>query len=307
MIKAHSEEIWKLIDQDVEIQRAATGFVFTEGPVWHPRDQHLLFSDVPGNVRRRYTPDGQVVEVRNPSEKCNGMTYDGHLNLVVCEHLTSSLVLEQADGRREVLASHFEGKELNSPNDVCVRSDGSIYFSDPEYGRMPGFGEKREQELDFQGVFRVGPDRKLELIVERERYQQPNGLCFSPDESLLYINDSPGALIDVYSVARDGSLSGGRRFANNIGIGELESGIPDGMKCDEQGNIWVTGPKGLWIFKPDGEHLGVVEIPEHVGNLHWGGPDWHTLYVAASTSIYALRTRVGPHVEPFMQASPPAF
>jgi gluconolactonase len=301
VIKAYSEELWKLIDKDAVVQRAATGFTFTEGPLWHLKEQHLLFSDVPGNVRRKYTPDGRVVEVRNPSEKCNGMTYDRDLNLVVCEHLTSSLVLERTDGKRETLASHFEEKELNSPNDVCVRSDCSIYFSDPWYGRMPGFGEPRDRVLDFQGVFRIASGSgDLELVVERERYEQPNGLCFSPDESQLYINDSPGALIDVYDVESDGSLSHRRRFAENIGTGELEGGIPDGMKCDEQGNIWVTGPKGVWVFNESGQPLGIVEIPEHVGNLHWGGSDWHTLYVAASTSIYTLPTRIGPHAEPFM-------
>lgn len=241
------------------------------------------------------------MEVRNPSDKCNGMTYDGDLNLIVCEHLTSSLIRERPDGRREILASHFEGQELNSPNDVCVRADGSIYFSDPWYGRMAGFGEPRERQLGFQGVFRIPANGgNLELVVERDRYEQPNGLCFSPDESLLYINDSPNALIDVYDVAADGSLANRRGFAQGIGTGELAGGIPDGMKCDARGNIWVTGPKGVWIFNPEGEHMGVVKIPEHVGNLHWGGSDWRTLYVAASTSIYAVSTRVGPHRELFM-------
>ena len=300
-IVANQDGIWDLLDRDVVIEQAATGFTFTEGPIWHPQKQSLLFSDVPGNVRRSYAPNGEVVEVRNPSDKCNGMTYDGDLNLIVCEHLTSSLIRERPDGRREILASHFEGQELNSPNDVCVRADGSIYFSDPWYGRMAGFGEPRERQLGFQGVFRLPANGgNLELVVERDRYEQPNGLCFSPDESLLYINDSPNALIDVYDVAADGSLANRRGFVQGIGTGELEGGIPDGMKCDERGNIWVTGPKGVWIFNPAGEHLGVVKIPEHVGNLHWGGSGWRTLYVAASTSIYTVSTRVGPHRELFM-------
>ena len=300
-IEAYQDALWDLIDRDETVKQAATGFVFTEGPVWHPREQHLLFSDVPGNVRRKYTPDGQVVEVRNPSDKCNGMTYDGALNLIVCEHLTSSVVVERPDGERTILASHFEGQELNSPNDVCVGSDGSIYFSDPWYGRMEGFGEPRDRVLGFQGVFRIPADGgELELVVERDRYEQPNGVCFSPDESLLYINDSPNALIDVYDVRDDGSLSNCRNFAKGIGTGELEEGVPDGMKCDELGNIWVTGPQGVWIYDPTGEHLGIVKIPEHVGNLHWGGADWRTLYVAASTSLYAITTRVGPHRELFM-------
>ena len=301
MIQCYSDQIWALIDKKAVIQRVASGFEFTEGPIWHPRDHHLLFSDVPGNVRHKYLSNGAVLEERNPSDKCNGMTYDADLNLIVCEHLTSSLILEREGGDREVLAAHFEGKQLNSPNDVCIRLDGSIYFSDPAYGRMPGFGEERNQELDFQGVFRISPEKGLELLVEKDCYQLPNGLCFSPDESLLYINDSPRALIDVYKVAHDGGLYDRKRFAENIGNGAIEGGIPDGMKCDEHGNIWVTGPKGLWIFSPKGEHLGVIQVPEHTANLHWGGPDWHTLFITASTSIYALKTKAGPHIESFMR------
>lgn len=303
MIQVYSDKIWDLISKDVEIKNLASGFQFTEGPIWHPHSHHLLFSDVPGDVRLQYTLDKKVKEVQKPSRKCNGMTYDADLNLIVCEHLSSSLILEGSAGHREVVASHFEGKELNSPNDVCLRSDGSIYFSDPTYGRMPGFGEQRSQELNFQGVYRVSPERILELVVEKDCYEQPNGLCFSPDESLLYINDSPRALIDVYQVALDGSLYGRKRFAENIGDGSIEGGIPDGMKCDEFGNIWVTGPKGLWIFNPEGKLIAIVEIPEHTANLHWGGTNWRTLFVTASTSVYAICTKVGPHVESFMRAS----
>ena len=303
MIQVYSDKIWDLISKDVEIKNLASGFQFTEGPIWHPHGHHLLFSDVPGDVRLQYTLDEKVKKVQKPSRKCNGMTYDADLNLIVCEHLTSSLILEGSAGHREVVASHFEGKELNSPNDVCLRSDGSIYFSDPTYGRMPGFGEQRSQELNFQGVYRVSPERILELVVEKDCYEQPNGLCFSPDESLLYINDSPRALIDVYQVALDGSLYGRKRFAENIGDGSIEGGIPDGMKCDEFGNIWVTGPKGLWIFNPEGKLIAIVEIPEHTANLHWGGTNWRTLFVTASTSVYAICTKVGPHVESFMRAS----
>jgi gluconolactonase len=202
---------------------------------------------------------------------------------------------------REVLASHYEGKELNSPNDVVVHSDGSIWFSDPWYGRMPVFGVERERELGWQGVFRVPPGGgDPELVVEQDEYEQPNGLCFSPDELLLYINDTPKAWIKVYDVGSDGTLSNGRMFFEGIGSGVIEEGIPDGMKCDEQGNIWVTGPGGVWVIGVDGEHLGTVGIPENVGNLTWGGPDWHMLFVPSSTSLYAFETKVGPRREPYM-------
>jgi gluconolactonase len=300
-VEARSDAIWELLDEDATLDEVGTGFTFTEGPIWNPEGGYLLFSDMPGNVRRKYTPGIGVVEMRNPSNKCNGMTYDQDLNLIVCEHVTSSLMMEKPDGTIETLASHFEGKELNSPNDVCVRSDGSIYFSDPWYGRMPIFGEERERDLGFQGVYRIPPGRgDLELVVDRDEYEQPNGLCFSPDESLLYLNDTPRALIDVFDVNADGSLSNGRRFAENIGSGVIEDGIPDGMKCDERGNIWVTGPGGVWIFSAEGEHLGKVLVPQNVGNLTWGGDDWKTLYMPSSTSLYTMRTKVGPHREPYM-------
>jgi gluconolactonase len=227
------------------------------------------------------------------------------LNLIVCEHVTSSLIRERRDGVRENLAYHWQGKYLNSPNDVCVRSDGSIYFTDPWYGRYPGFGIQRERELGWQGVFRVPPgsgQEQLELVVGEDEFDQPNGLCFSPDESLLYINDTTHANIKVFDIAADGSLSNGRVFAENIGDGDLaKGGLVDGMKCDERGNVWVTGPSGIWVFSPEGEHLGVVEIPENVGNLAFGGPDWNWLFVPASTSLYRVQTKVAGRVEPFMR------
>ena len=158
-VEALSDAIWDLLERDATLEEVATGFTFTEGPIWHPTDRYLLFSDMPGDVRRKYSHDGTVTEMRNPSNKCNCMTYDGDLNLIVCEHVTSSLVRERTDGTVETIAPHFEGKELNSPNDVCVRKDGTIYFSDPWYGRMPVFGLERDRELGFQGVFSIA-DRK---------------------------------------------------------------------------------------------------------------------------------------------------
>jgi gluconolactonase len=228
------------------------------------------------------------------------MVYDSEGNLLVCEHVTSSLVRERADGTRETLATHYNGKELNSPNDVITRSDGIIYFSDPGYGRMPGFGLEREQDLNFQGVYRIAASGgEPELILPEDEFEQPNGLCFSPDESLMYINDTPRALIRVYDVQSDGSLSGGRLFFDGIGSGVIEEGIPDGMKCDERGNIWVTGPGGVWVISPEAEHLGVVEVPENVGNLGWGGSDWKDLYMPSSTSLYRVRTKVASAKLPY--------
>src|SRR5579883_2392915 len=295
-------EFSDLIDLEAPVERLATGFTFVEGPIWHPRDHYLLFSDMPGDVRRRYDPSGGVREVKRPSNKGNGMTYDGDLALIVCEHATSCLVRER-DGRREIIASHFQGEELNSPNDVCLRSDGSIYFSDPWYGRMPGYGVERPRKLGFQGVYRVPPGGgEPQLLVDRHLFEQPNGLCFSPDEKLLYVNDTERALIRVFDVRPDGSLGPDRIFASGI-RSELEAGVPDGMKCDSAGNVWVTAPGGVWVFGRSGALLGKVRVPELVANLHWGKADWRTLFMCATHSLYAVRTKIGPRIEPFMRAA----
>lgn len=301
-IDAKSHEIYELVEKGSAVKRVATGFSFTEGPIWHPTEHYLVFSDMPADIRRRYRPDGSVTEIMNPSNKCNGMTYDGELNRLVCEHVTSSLVRERPDGTRETVASHFESQELNSPNDVIVSSDGSIYFSDPWYGRMPVVGLERQRELGFQGVYRIAPGGgEPELVVGREDYEQPNGLCFSPDESLLYINDTPGSFIDVHQVMADGKLANRCTFFEGVGTGVIEDGVPDGMKCDEHGNVWVTGPGGIWVLSAAAEHLGVIAVPETTGNLTWGGKDWRTLFITSSTSLYTIRTMVGPRLEPYMR------
>lgn len=301
-IDVRSETLLELVDADLEVEQLGTGFVFTEGPIWNPEERFLLYSDIPAGIRRRWSEEEGVVEVMRPSGKCNGMTYDGDLNLLVCEHVTSSLVRERRGGLRETLASRFRGKELNSPNDVIVRSDGSIYFSDPWYGRMPVFGLERERELGFQGVYRIPPgDGELELVVAEGEFEMPNGLCFSPDESLVYIGDTPRAHIKVFDLKPEGSLANGRIFFEGIGTGAVGDGVPDGMKCDERGNVWVSGPAGVWVISPEEEHLGVVPIPENVANLTWGGPDWKWLFVSASTSLYRISTKVGPRREPYMR------
>lgn len=299
-IKVKSRVLEELIDPAAKVERVATGFTFTEGPIWNRQGEFLLFSDMPGDVRRRWSESDGVQEVMRPSNKGNGMVYDAQGNLLVCEHVTSSLVRERPDGTRETLATHYRGKELNSPNDVVTRSDGTIYFSDPTYGRVPGFGLEREQDLSFQGVYRLAPGgREPELAVAEDEFEQPNGLCFSPDESLLYINDSPRALIRVYDVQADGTLANGRLFFDGIGRGDLQEGIPDGMKCDERGNIWVTGPGGVWVISDAGEYLGLVEVPENVGNLAWGGPNWRTLWMPSSTSLYRVQTKVASAPLPY--------
>jgi gluconolactonase len=263
---------------------------------------------MPGDVRRRWDPESGVSEVANPSNKGNGMTIDNDGRLVVCEHVTSSVVRMDPDGRgggREVLATHYEGRELNSPNDVVVKSDGAIYFTDPTYGRMAGFGIEREQDLDFQGVYRIAPGGgDPQLLVDD--FDQPNGLCFSTDESLLYINDTTRAHIRVFDVQSDGTIANSRVLAEGIGSGSLEIGdLVDGMKLDERGNVWVTGPGGVCVFDPDGNHIGTVEVPENVGNLNWarppGGPDWNWLMIPATSSMYRIQCKVSGNRLPYMR------
>jgi gluconolactonase len=292
-VVVNADELRELVDAESAVESIGSGFIFTEGPIWHADGEFLLFSDMPGDVRRRWSAADGVSEVMRPANKCNGMVYDADGNLLVCEHVTSSLVRERPDGERETIASHFRGKELNSPNDVITRSDGTIYFSDPTYGRVPVFGIERDVELGFQGVYKLAAGGgELELVVGEDEFEMPNGLCFSPDESLLYINDTPNARIRVYEVSAGGSLSNGRVFAEGIGDGVIENGVVDGMKCDERGNIWVSGPGGVWVINPAGEHLGTIETPENIGNLGWGGAGWRTLFIAASTSVYRIETKV---------------
>jgi gluconolactonase len=293
-VDVKSEKLFELVDKEARLEKLGTGFTFTEGPIWNREGRFFLFSDMPADIRRRWSADEGVVEVANPSNKGNGMTYDADGRLLVCEHTTSSLVRMDPDGSgsgREMLASHYAGKELNSPNDVIVADDGSIYFSDPWYGRMPVFGVERERELGFQGVYRIPPGGgDLQLLVDD--FEQPNGLCFSPDESLLYINDTPRAHIRVFDRQPEGTIASGRMFFEHIGSGVIEEGIPDGMKCDERGNVYVTGPGGVWVISPEAEHLGVIEVPENVGNLNWGGDDWDWLYLPSSTSLYRIQMKV---------------
>jgi len=295
-IAAHSEELHELVDEHAEVEQLLSGCTFTEGPIWMS-DGSLHFSDMPGDKRRRWHPDEGVTVLRDPSNKCNGMTLDNDGNLIVCEHVTSSVVRERPDGTRETLATHYRGKELNSPNDVIVASDGSIIFSDPTYGRMPGFGLEREQELDFQGVYRVTPEGELQLLVDD--FQKPNGLCFSSDEKTLWINDTDGGHIRRFSVSSDGSLSGGDVIYQMEGF-SLETGIPDGQKLDENGNLWVSGPGGLHVVTGDGELLGRILTPENVGNQAWGGEDWKTLFICTSSTVHTLRTTVAGHRTPSM-------
>lgn len=296
-----------LIEEHEPVRQLGSGFIFTEGPIWHPIEKHLLFSDMPGDVRRKYVPGQGVSEVARPSNKGNGMTYDADLNLIICEHSTSSVVRIKRDGTREVLATHFEGKELNSPNDVVVGNDGSIYFTDPPYGRYPVFGVERPQELGFQGVYRLPPGHKPgdepQLVVDRYLFTKPNGLCFSPCQRWMWVNDTDQHNIRMFDVGSDGALTNGRIFASGI-VDTLKKGVPDGMKADMDGNVYVTGPGGVWVYDFHGILLGKINLPEMAANLHWGGDHWSTLFITAETSVYSVETKTKGRDEPFFYAQP---
>lgn len=269
------------------LDQIACGFGFTEGPVW--RGEDLLFSDIPNSrtVRYRPTPAGpEITTFRHPSGNANGLTLDHQGRLIACEHSGRRVSRIGDDGRVETLADSYEGKRLNSPNDVVVRSDGSIYFTDPPYG-LPRLTEGKE--LPFNGVYRIDPSGTLHLLADD--FERPNGLAFSPDERTLYVDDSARFHVRAFDVAPDGGLANGRVWAE-LKPGPNERGVPDGMKVDQQGNVYCTGPAGIWLFDPNARFLGRIVTPETPANLAWGDADWRTLYVTAQTSLYRIRLNV---------------
>jgi len=252
---------------------------FTEGPVWTPWNT-LLFSDIPAD---RIVEIGKETRVfRSPCGNSNGLTFDHQGRLLACEHSNRRVTRTEKDGSIVVLADRYDGKRLNSPNDIVVKSDGTIYFTDPSYGVT-----KDNKELSFQGVYRIKPGGKLELLVKD--FEMPNGLCFSPDEKRLYIADSSDIRhIRMFNVLADGKLAGGGVFAK-ITI----PGAPDGMKVDTEGRLYVAGPEGVWIFDTTGKHIETIPFPETPANLAWGGSDGKTLYVTARTGVYKVRLPIG--------------
>jgi sugar lactone lactonase YvrE len=276
-------ELKRLIDPGTPIEKVAEGFQFTEGPVWSPGG-YLLFSDIYGDRIYRWSPGAAKAEVfRETAGYPNGLTFDRKGRLLICEQRQRRLIRLRPDGSPEVIADRWEGKSLNCPNDVVVRKDGTIYFTDPYWKFPPG----ATQELDFQGVFRVAPDGKLS--VEAKDFGLPNGIGLSPDEKTLYIGDSRRRKVYAFQVARDGSLSRQRLVAD---LQSTQKGAVDGMKLDEHGNIYTTGPGGIWIISASGQHLGTIEVPEIPANCGWGDSDYRTLYLTAPTSVYRVRTLV---------------
>jgi gluconolactonase len=270
-------------------ERLGTGYLFTEGPVWHPTGKFLLWSDMPGDVMRRWSAADGVTVFRQPCNKSNGLTWDRQGRLLACEHASSQVSRTEADGRVVPVATHYQGKQLNSPNDLVCRSDGGVYFTDPPYGRAKFYGVERPQELPFQGVYRVGGDPKTpELLVDD--FDRPNGLCFSLDESRLFVNDTARQHIRVFDVTRTGGLTGGGVWAETRGD---KPGAPDGMKIDVAGAVYCCGPGGIHVFEPDGRLREVIEVPEYTANMAFGDDDHRSLFITASTSLYRIRVPVG--------------
>jgi gluconolactonase len=276
------------IEPGAVAERLATGFRFTEGPVWDHRRQRLTFSDIPASVIHRWSEADGVTVLRAPSNRSNGNAFDPDGRMVTCEHDTGRVVRELEDGALQVLADRWDGVPLNSPNDVVVGRDGAVWFTDPDYGRtIKPFGGVRPVPQPVNGVYRIAPDGALSRVVDD--MAQPNGLCFSVDGTRLFINDTGRNHVRLFDVLLDGSLAGGAVWT---AIPHSETAGPDGMKIDSQGNLYCTGLGGIHVYDREARHLGVIDVGENVGNFTFGGEDLRTLFVCATRSLYALRMNV---------------
>jgi gluconolactonase len=287
-----------LVPADAKIEKLAGGFTFIEGPVWRPNNV-LWFSDVVGNVVRQWSPDGKVEEILRPGGYDgtdapagafigpNGDINGADGSAMLCQHGNHRIVRIDKDRKITTVVDNFEGKRLNSPNDLVYKSDGSLYFTDPPYG-LPDQDKDKKKELKFNGVFRL-VNGKLQVLIKD--LTRPNGIAFSPDEKTLYIaNSDPDRKVWMrYDVKPDGTLANGKVFFDVTA--EKEDGLPDGMKVDAQGNLYCSGPGGLWVFSPDGKHLGTIKPPETPANCGWGD-DGKSLYITARTGLYRIKLPV---------------
>ncbi len=306
-----SPEINQIVPEQPTLERVATGFKWVEGPVWI-KAGYLLFSEIPSNSIRKWTP-GQGVTIflqpsgyqgtapyGGPEPGSNGLTIDRRGRVTVAGHAQRDIYrFETMDphGQITILANAYKWKKLNSPNDLVYKSDGSLYFTDPPYGLRTQSDQDPQKELTINGVYHLPgaleqkpgsapANSKLELIISD--LPRPNGIAFSPDEKYLYVdNSAPKKLWMRYTVKSDGSVGEPKLIFD--ATSDQRKGAPDGMKVDRNGNVYSAGPGGVWIFSPEGKHIGTIDMPESVGNLAWGGADMKTLYIAASSSIYRIR------------------
>ena len=288
-VEVRDKMLLEIIDPNHSLEVVAEGFTFTEGPIWHPQEHHLTFSDIPANRMHRWSASKGLSIYREPSNMANGNTYDRQGKMLTCEHATHRVVRQESDGQLTVLASHYQSKELNSPNDIVVRSNGDIYFTDPVYGRYAGFGLERPRELDFQGIYKIEATSG-ELTLLNKQLTQPNGLAFSPDESTLYVADTPEMHIWKFEVADDGSLANGRVFSGSTGTG---AGAPDGLKVAANGYVFCAGPGGVHMYEPvQGTDLGVIRTPAFCANFTWGGEDLLTFFLTSSNRLYQIPVKL---------------
>jgi len=304
----------RIVTSSATIERLGRGFIFTEGPIWRPRENDLIFSDIPANSAFRWRPisangskTGDIELFRKPSGYwntdlppgaflgSNGMTLDSDHRLIICEHSSGRVTRLEHDHSLTVLAATYDGKRLNSPNDCVHHSNGDLYFTDPPYGFV-GMDDDPKKELDFCGVYRIRQG-ELQLLYKDAGVKRPNGLAFSPDEKVMYLSNSdPERKIWMrFDVGDDGTLANGSVFADVTA--QTAGGLPDGMKIDKEGTLYCTGPNGVWVFAPSGKHLGTIHFPEIPANLHWGDADARMLYVTARTGLYRIHLGV-PGIRP---------
>lgn len=291
-LQANSPEFWNVVDHNAKLSQIATGFGFTEGPVWD-KAGFVYVSDETLNKIFRVYPDGKKEEVIALGDP-DGNTFDRQHRLIDCASELRAIIEVTPEGKYKILADRYEGKKLNTPNDVIVGPDGALYFTDPTLDFVAG----EKQELSFQGVYRLDKSGELKLLTKD--LSQPNGLAFSPDGKRFYIDDSEQRNIRVYDFSPDASLSNGRIFGEEPG-GKHE-GVPDGMRVDKKGNLFVTGPGGIWIWDATGHHLGTILMPEQPANLNWGDKNYGTLYITATTSVYRLETKTRGFVPYLLKA-----
>lgn len=287
-----------LVPATAKIEKLAGGFGFTEGPLWFP-EGYLWFSDVTGNVVRQWGPDGKITEILRPGggeNKTapagsfigpNGMIHGKDGVVLLCQHTNRQIVQIAKDHSVSTFLDKYEGKRFNSPNDLVYKTDGALYFTDPPYGLLKQ-DDDPAKELKFNGVFRYA-NGKLSVVIKD--LTRPNGIAFSPDQKTLYIanSDEKHKVWMAYDVKPDGTVGKGKVFADVTA--ETEPGLPDGMKLDEQGNIYAAGPAGIWIFSPEGKHLGTIKPGETPANCNWGD-DGKSLYITAQTSLYRIKLAV---------------
>lgn len=279
---AEDERFRALVRADATVEKLATGMKFTEGPVWTDADGgYLVFSDIPASELKKWSEADGVNTYAMDTHETNGNTRDLAGRLISCEHKGRRVAIRESDGSTVTLVDRYDGKRFNSPNDAVVKSDGTIWFTDPTYGLG-----KQPKEQSANHVFQFDPKTKdIKPVVSD--FDQPNGLCFSPDETKLYVADSGKPRhIRVFDVSAGGALSSGKVFCT------IDKGVPDGIRCDEKGNVWSSAGDGVQVFAPDGTLIGRILVPESPANLCFGGPDGKTVFITAQTSLYRVQVSV---------------